>query len=184
MSSALTTQLKPQYGATRALVCPPSEQILAFAHAQLENADWILALISLLDKVLLEQKCELSAYERAIMQDDLHLRVLNIPEGIRLVDPNGGILDASTLLYLRDQILIAAEKRSQHLYRCPNLSPNSKALKQVLAQAGDKDLSDEYAAVLREAFLYHHQGQLYSLRGTRLKHRSQSQRWVWKFLHG
>jgi len=184
MSSALTIQLRPNHGATRLLTCTAGEHIVRFARYSLHKTDWILALISVLDKALLESEQDLSDCERQLLTDQLQMRFISHTEGLRLVDRNGTVLEASGLLYVRDQILSLAEKRAQAVYQRPNLHPFPRAFKQVLAQAGDKDLSDEHAATLREAFLYHHQGQIYTLRGTRLKHRSRSQRWVWRVLNG
>lgn len=179
-----TAYLKPNTGATRILYSPPTEQLVSFARRFIQNVDWVFDLLSLTNKLLLQQDAEITRFERLIIQDYLNFRLLQTAEGLKLVDRSGHAFDAPSLLNLREQLLYEAEQRALFLYYNPQRHPMAKAFKQVLTKIGDKPLSEEEAAILREAYLYEHQGQIYTLRGKKLERHSRSQRWIWKLMHG
>lgn len=180
MLSNQTAFLKPTGSATRILYSPNGEQVMFFVKRFIQNVDWVMDLISLIDKLLRQSHEEITKFERLIIQDYLHFRLLEQNDAIILVDRAGNRFEASELLMLRDQILAEAETRSLYLYHNPSKHPMAKAFKQVLAKIGDKELSEEEHAILREAYLFSHQGQIYTLRSRRLDPHSRSQRWIWK----
>ena len=180
MLSNQTVYLKPTGSATRILYSPPTEQIMFFVRRFIQNVDWVMDLLALTDKLLRQAPAEITRFERLIIQDYLHFRLLETVDGLVLVDRAGNRLEASELLLLRDQILGECEKRALYLYHNPARHPLARAFKQVLAKVGDKDLSEEETAILREAYLLTNEGQIYTLRSRRLTPPSRSQRWIWK----
>ena len=72
------------------------------------------------------------------------------------------------------------DKRALFLYHNPAKHPMAKAFKQVLAKVGDKNLSEEEVAILREAYLLTDGERVYTLRSRKLARHSRSQRWIWK----
>lgn len=175
-----TAFLKPTGSGTRILYSQPSEQVMFFVRRFIQNVDWIMDLLSLIDKLLREAPAELTRFERLIIQDYLHFRLIERNDSLILIDRSGQRFEAAELLALRDQILDETEKRALWLYHNPSKHPLAKAFKQVLAKLGDKDLSEEEVAILREAYLLTHQGEIYTLRSRRLTPPSRSQRWIWK----
>lgn len=182
MLTSQTVYVKPVGSETRILYSPPTEQIMFFVRRFIQNADWILDLLSLTDKLLRQNNEEITRFERLIIQDYLNFRLLDSSQGLLLIDRAGNRMQATDLLQLRDQILAEAEKRALYLYFNPNKHHMASAFKQVLAKVGDKELNEEERAILREAYLSVHHGEVYTLRGKKLTPYSKSQRWIWKLV--
>lgn len=185
MSSQMTVSpqtafLKPSGSATRILYSAPAEQIMFFVRRFIQNVDWVMDLLSLTDKLLRQAPEEINRFERLIIQDYLHFRLLPTPDGMKLIDRGGKAFEAADLLLLRDQILDETEKRAMFFYHNPNRHPLARGFKQVLAKIGDRDLSEEETAILREAYLLTDKGSVYTLRSRKLTPPSRSQRWIWK----
>lgn len=182
MLTSQTVYLKPAGSKTRILHSPATEQIMFFARRFIQNVDWVMDLLSLTDKLLHQNTQEISRFERLIIQDYLNFRLLESSQGILLIDRAGNRLQANDLLNLRDQILAEVEKRALFLYYNPGRHSMPSAFKQVLAKIGDKELNEEELAILREAYLSVHNGEVYTLRGKKLDLHSRSQRWLWKLV--
>lgn len=181
MTNQQTAFLKPTGSATKILYSPPTEQIMFFVKRFVQNVDWVMDLLSLTDKLLRQAPAsEITRFERLIIQDYLHFRLIERSEGLILVDRAGHRLEAAELLHLRDQILAEAEARAMFLYYNPGRHPLARGFKQVLAKIGDTDLSEEEIAILREAYLFTDGGQIYTLRSRKLTPHSRPQRWIWK----
>lgn len=180
MISHQTAFLKPTGSATRILYSPPTEQIMFFVKRFIQNVDWVMDLLQLIDKLLRQEPAEITRFERLIIQDYLHFRLIETRDGLLLIDRAGHRLEASELLLLRDQILDETDKRALFLYHNPAKHPLAKGFKQVLAKVGDKTLSEEEVAILREAYLLTDGRQVYTLRSRKLTPHSRSQRWIWK----
>lgn len=180
MISHQTAFLKPTGSETKILYSPPTDQIMFFVKRFIQNVDWVMDLLHLIDKLLRQAPAEITKFEKLIIQDYLHFRLIETREGLVLVDRGGNRFEASELLLLRDQILDETDKRALFLYHNPSKHPLAKAFKQVLAKVGDKNLSEEEIAILREAYLLTDGGQVYTLRSRKLARHSRSQRWIWK----
>lgn len=180
MQSNQTAFLKPTGNATRILYSAQAEQIMFFVRRFIQNVDWVMDLLSLTDKILRQAPAEITKFERLIIQDYLHFRLIEREDSVWLVDRTGKRFEAAELLMLRDQILAETEARAMFLYHNPSKHPLAKAFKQVLAKVGDKDLSEEEVAILREAYLLTHEGSVYTLRSRKLTPHTRSQRWIWK----
>jgi len=182
MLTSQTVYLKPTGSETKILYSPAIEQIMFFARRFIQNVDWIMDLLSITDKLLRQNSEEMTRFERLIIQDYLNFRLLDSSQGMMLIDRAGNRLQTADLLNLRDQILFEVEKRALFLYYNPSRHSMPSAFKQVLAKIGDKELNDEEQAILREAFLNVHNGEVYTLRGKKLALHSRSQRWLWKLV--
>jgi hypothetical protein len=180
MLSNQTAFLKPTGSATKILYSAGSEQIMFFVRRFIQNVDWVMDLLALTDKLLRQAPAEITRFERLIIQDYLHFRLVETADGLMLLDRAGHRFEAAELLMLRDQILSETETRALYLYHNPSKHPMARAFKQVLAKVNDKELSEEEVAILREAFLLTDKGSVYTLRSRKLTPPSRSQRWIWK----
>lgn len=181
MQSNQTAFLKPSGSATRILYSPQADQIMFFVRRFIQNVDWVMDLLSLTDKLLRQAPAtEVTRFERLIIQDYLHFRLIEREDSVYLVDRTGRRFEAAELLMLRDQILAETEARAMYLYHNASKHPLARAFKQVLAKVGDKTLSEEEVAILREAYLLTNEGSIYTLRSRKLTPHTRSQRWIWK----
>lgn len=177
-----TVCLKPPVHSTRMLYSAPTEQLMFFVRRFIQNADWMLDLLSLTEKLLRNEGDKLSRFEHLIIQDYLQFRLFYSGKEWVLVDRSDHALGTHDLLSLREQILNETEKRALFLYFNPSRHPMAKAFKQVLAKNNDKDLSDEEYEILRQSYLNYQNGSFYTLRGKALTPPSRSQRWIWKMV--
>lgn len=177
-----TVCLKPSVQGTRMLYSAPTEQLMFFVRRFVQNADWMLDLLSLTEKLLRNAGGEINRFERLIVQDYLQFRLLRNGSEWVLVDRSGYALDTGDLLTLRDQILTETEKRALFLYFNPSRHPLPRAFKQVLAKSADKDFSEQEHEILRQSYLQYQNGTFYTLRGKALTPPSRSQRWIWKMV--
>lgn len=182
MLTQQTAYLKPTGSATRILYSPAVEQVMFFVRRFVQNVDWICDLLSLIDKLLDGERPELTRFEKLIVQDYLHFRLLETPRGRVLVDRAGERLEPADLIVLRDQITAEADKRALFLYYNPARHPLAKGFKRVLARLQSQPLSAEDHALLREAYLFVEDGEIRTLRGRRLEPPSRSQRLLWKLV--